>query len=530
MIGERLLDVGVYDAAGNPVRDRSGGRSHVSNLRFSTTVPGGFREASFVVSLPAARLWPVDSGQTVVIRRGARTVWWGWVEDVRRRSRGRIEEIDVKALGPYQTLTQRLIEEVAYDEYLQSSAALRQELLANCDEISGNYSGIESTGVVIGPLAKDWWQVSELAKLAADLGNEAGQRMLFAVWEPSKTISAVEALHARNVLLNPDMEDEDWYGWSVHAYTNGDTEVVTDNYVSATRSRKSFSTSAVASGSLKLRNANLAVSPSTLYQFDYWYYFPALSGLTAQVSVLWLDDESGDLGTTTGTLHSSTGVAGWHYGVAQMTSPALTATCIAYLNSTWGAGTDRYVLWDDCYLSMTSTSQVRDGKPRAYLWPRDLSDYEYLLFTGRTQGIDLNETTRELSNYVVASYGSASYTAAAEDTASQGLYRRRDRVAAAGSGAGSGVATSLRDAALARYKDPLDEMPAFRLTPAMRALTTRRGAPVHLEDVRAGDRLRLADGPLAGRVVLVESTEWSEGVLQIAPEAKPNVPLLLARR
>lgn len=526
----RRLSVTVYDAAGSVVRDRSGGAAQVYDLRFSTGVPGGFRDATFTARLPSARLWPVDTGQTLVIRRGSTTVWWGWVEDVRRRLRGQMVEAQVTALGPYQTLTQRLIETVDYDEYLQSSAALRQELLANCDEISGNYSGIQSTGVVIGPMEKAWWPVSDLARTVSDAGNADGQQMLFAVWEPSTVINATEALHARNILQNPDMEDEDWYGWTVHAYTNGDTEVITDNYVSPTRSRKSFSTSAVASGSLKLRNANLAASPSTLYQFDYWYYFPALSGLTAQVSVLWLDAGSGDLGTTSGTLHSSTGTAGWNYGVAQMTSPVGTATCIAYLNATWGAGTDRYVLWDDCYLSEMTTAQVRDGKPRAYLWPRDLSGYEYLLHTGRSSGIDINETTRELANYVVASYGSANYTAAAADTTSQGLYRRRDRLVAAGAEAGASLAGQIRDATLERYASPADEAPSFRLRQEDRALTNRYGLPVHLEDVRAGDRLRLADGPQAGLIVLAESTEYRDGVLQITPENRPDVPLLLARR
>lgn len=526
----RRLSVAVYDAGGSVVRDRSGGSTQVYDLRFSTGLPGGFRDATFIARLPSARLWPVDTGQTLVIRRGTKTVWWGWIEDVRRRMRGQIVEAQVTALGPYQTLTQRLIEDADYDAYTQSSAALRQELLANCDEISGNYSGIESTGVVIGPLQKAWWPVSDLARVVSDAGNADGQQMLFAIWEPSTVINATEALHASNILQNPDMEEPDWYGWSVNDYVNGDTEVITSEYVSATRSRKAFSTSAVASGNLTLRNANLAVSPSTLYQFDYWYYFPALSGITARVSVQWLDAGSGSLGFSYGTLHSSTGAAGWLYGVTQMTSPGGAATCIAYLQATWSAGLDRYVLWDDCYLSEMTTAQVRDGLPRAYLWPRDLSNYEYLLFTSRSGGIDIKETTRELTNYVVASYGASSYTAAAQDTDSQALYRRRDRLAAAGTEAGAGLAASVRDATLERYASPADEAPSFRLRQEDRALTNRYGLPVHLEDVRAGDRLRLADGPLAGLIVLAESTEYREGVLQVTPENRPDVPLLLARR
>jgi len=69
-----------------------------------------------------------------------------------------------------------------------------------------------------------------------------------------------------------------------------------------------------------------------------------------------------------------------------------------------------------------------------------------------------------------------------------------------------------------------------RLRQALRPVTTRTGLPVHLEDVRAGDRLRIADGPMAGTIFMVDSTQYQAGVLSITPENRPDVPLLLARR
>lgn len=531
-MGQRL-SITVYgkDKSGQPleVRDRSGGAARVDDLRISTQLPGGYGEATFTARLPAARLWPVDAGQTLVVRRGTKTVWWGWIEDVRRRSAGRLVEVGVRALGPYQTLAQRLIADADYDQYTQSSAALRQELLANCPEISSNQSGLLSTGVTIGPLQRDYWPVSDLARTVCDAGNAEGQRMLFAVWEPSTLISASEGLHSRNILRDPDFEGPEWFGWTVHDYNNGDQETITGNYVSATRSRKAFSTSAVASGYVHLRNANVPAMANTLYQFDYWYYFPPLSSgsLTAQVWVLWLGPDS----YTTGTEHTYAAVGpGWHFGSALMTSPPGTTACIAYLAAGWSSGTEKYVLWDECYLCLTAAAQVRDEKPRAYLWPRDLTGWDYLLWTGRTEGVDVTETTRELANYVVASYGSNGYTAAAQDATSQSLYRRRDRLAAAGNAAPAALATALRDATLAQYAQPLHEAGGLRLRQALRPVTTARGAAVHLEDIRAGDRLRIADGPAAGLVFLVSATAWQGGVLTITPENRPDVPLLLARR
>lgn len=527
---DQRLNVTVYEkSTGLEVRDRSGGAARVDDLRISTQLPGGYREATFTARLPAARLWPVETGQTLVVRRGARTVWWGWLEDVRRRSRGGLVEVQVTALGPYQTLAQRLIAAASYDQYTQSSAALRQELLANCPEISSNQSGLLSTGVTIGPLERAYWPVSDLAKTVCDAGNAEGERMLFAVWEPSARISASEALYSRNILRDPDFEGPEWFGWTVHDYLNGDQETITGNYVSATRSRKAFATSAVSAGYMHLRNANVPATPNTLYQFDYWYCFPTISSgsMTARVGVLWLGPDSYSYGTE----HTYAAVGpGWHFGSALMTSPAGTTACIAYLMAGWSSGTEKYVLWDECYLCPTAASQVRDEKPRAYLWPRDLTEYDYLLWTGRTEGVDVTETTRELANYVVASYGSGNYTAAGQDAASQALYRRRDRVATAGSAAPAGLAAALRDATLGQYARPLQEAGGLRLRQALRPLTTRMGRPVHLEDVRAGDRLRVADGPAAGLVLLVDATTWQDGVLAITPENRPDVPLLLARR
>jgi hypothetical protein len=285
----------------------------------------------------------------------------------------------------------------------------------------------------------------------------------------------------------------------------------------------------VDSGYMHLRNANIDVAENTLFQFDYWYYFPTISGgtLTAQVMVYWVTADESSYGTE----HTyAVDGAGWHFGSAQMTSPAGTTGCIARLLATWSSGTEKYVLWDDCYLSETATTQVRDGKPRAYLWPRDLSNYDYLLHTARTEGLALNETTRELVNYVVASYGASSYTAAAEDAASQALYRRRDRLAAAGSASPAALATALRDATLEQYAYPLQEAAGLRLRQEQRPVTTSQGLPVHLEDVRAGDRLRIVDGSMAGTIFMVDSTQWQGGVLSITPENRPDVPLLLARR
>jgi hypothetical protein len=86
----------------------------------------------------------------------------------------------------------------------------------------------------------------------------------------------------------------------------------------------------------------------------------------------------------------------------------------------------------------------------------------------------------------------------------------------------------MRDAYLARYKDPLTEANAFRVgRPG--PIRTAHGGLVWPEELRAGDRLEVADGPLAGRVLLLTRVAYADGVVTYTPERPDDVPLLLAK-
>jgi hypothetical protein len=524
-----MITVLIYDADGAALRWRGGLASRaVFDVRFTSGLPGGFLEASFGMPRAAARLAGISAGQRVEMRRGNRVVWTGWIEDVKKRQRGGIDAMTVQCLGPYQVLHQRLIPSVAYAADQQGSDAIRQELMANCPEISMDYTHIQATNVSIGPLTKSYMPVGDVVDSVLKAGNAAGQQMLFAIWEPPVTIAASDHLYARNVLRNADFEGPDWYGWIEDTGSYGDYEITGIGYVSAFHAGRVYSTYA-SDGGFTLRNAFVAVDASTPYQFDYSFYWPAVSGITAQVSIKWYTSLSVLISTVSGTLWTSAGTAGWNSKSEYFTSPAGAAFCIAYLAAAWPLGLSNYLLWDDCYLSKQVSAATKDGLPRAWLWPRDLSQSDLLLHTRLlADGFDVNCSTRELSNRVVASYGSSSYTAAVDDANSQGLYRRRDRLVSAGSAAGLSVATGMRDAYLQTYKSPLEE-PAAIVVQRSGAITTPTRRPVNLTDVRAGQRLQVADGPMAGMTMLLERVEWSDGVLRCTPEQRPDMAALLAR-
>lgn len=531
MTGEAMnyrdLDVAIYTgpASATLLRDRGGGRAGIRQLRWSTALPGGFDRCTFDVEIPAAATWPVDTGQKVVVRQGVTVLWWGWVEDVQRAVRGSIARLRVTALGPWQELQQRLIASVNYTSDQVGSSAIIQELADNCPNVSTNYSEIQASGVAIGPLTKAWWPVADLVKLVCAAGDAQGRALLFAIWEPPLRPDAVNVLRSRNVCRNPDFEGPDWYGWEIDASTNGDYEIITTTYVSASRSGKVFSTSAVAAGNVTLRNVYTDAVASAAYRFEFSYYFAALSNAAyrCRVSIQWFNSGGSTISVQTSSWYVSNGVAGWRTVFADFTAPANAAKMKCYVTAEWPAGTAYYVGWDNVYCSRMVTSEDADLYPRAHLWPRDLSDYDYVLWTALTEPVEFAETTRELGNYVVASYGSGSYTTAGEDAASQSLYRRRDHLLAAGSGTDAALAASLRDTWLEQYAAPLTDVGQLKLD-RPGAVTTRRGRPVELTELRAGDRLLLGDGPFAGQVIMLTATEWADGVLRCTPESDYSLP------
>jgi len=528
----RQLDVTVYTSPTSTtvLRDRSGGASAIKSLRFSSGLPGGFLEASFVVVWPASQTWPIAAGQKVEIRRGRQVVWWGWVEDVTQRARGRSVELQVMCLGPWQELQQRNIALANYTSDQHGGSAIRMELGANCPSISADYSQIMSTGVSIGPLVKRHWPVAELVKLVLDTGDAAGNRLLFAIWEPPTREEAVDVLRSRNVCLNSNFDGPTWYGWTVDAYANGDYEIINTTSVSPTRSGKVYSTSAVSAGNVTLDNVYADATPSATYRFEYSFYFPALihGSFRCRVGVGWWDSSDTLISFAYGSWHTSTGVAGWTSAFADFAAPVNAAHMKGYLIAEWPAGTAYYVGWDECYLSRLVASESLATKPRAMLWARDLSDYDFNLWTYLLDDpLEDTTTTRDVVNAVTASYASSSYTARADDAASQALYRRRDYLLAAGSEAGVTLAEQLRDAYLAQHASPSAEVGSFALSSAG-AITTRRNRPVDLADVRAGQRLRLADGPRAGAVMLLSAVEWADGVLRCTPEGDYSLPQMVA--
>jgi hypothetical protein len=89
-------------------------------------------------------------------------------------------------------------------------------------------------------------------------------------------------------------------------------------------------------------------------------------------------------------------------------------------------------------------------------------------------------------------------------------------------------AEAQRDVYLARHAIPGTEISGFSVkTPG--AVRTVTGLPVDPVFLRAGDRLKIIDGQLAGTVIMLSEVEWSAGVATCKPESYEDVTRVLAK-
>ncbi len=525
----RPLDVAIFGADGtNLLRDRSGGRYVLTGLQFETTLPGGFGAASFSLTRPAAVAWPGETGLTVEIRRGRTVLWWGWLEDVMRRQRGRIEEIQVTGLGPWQQVGERLLS-VGYTGTLDGDVAIGQELAVYCDEISLDRSQLTPTGMNIAPLTWSNQPVSDLVKLVCDAGDSSGRPLLFAVWEPTyrSTNGYPASLASNSDAESGSSTPSAWYFAVVSG--NPQSAWCTDVYNSVGHGLKIYRGAGAGDQVGRWYQTDIPCTAGTTYTFDYWLYWPAVASIYCYLEAVWYDSGGGYLSTSYTTTRTSTGAAGGTRYVETLTAPAsahhFTLRCRALLPDTVGA----LAVFDDVYVYTPGSAPAVDRRPRAYLWPRNLSEYDYKLHTAElATGLQITRSTRELANAVLASYGSASFTTFAQDMASQAAYRRRDRLVAAGN-VDVTVAEAIRDAVLAQAKTPAADVASFTLAQPG-AVRMRHGTAAHPTELRAGHRLLVADGPEAGLVALVTRTAYADGAMTYTLEAPADVGMLLAER
>ena len=516
----RQVTVTVLTSSGTPVRWRGGGLgANYADVQFDSALPGGFGAATVELAAPSARLIPVEVGNTLILHHGQDVAWYGWIEDIERRQAGARETIVLQALGPWQLFQQRIVNQAFVD--VVSTYVLRDIMRLTMPEISVDSSQLLNTGV---PLTRTWTNVraAEAVRTVVDAGTSDDAPLLFAIWEPAGSRSQV--MQAANLINDPEMEHLDvyWAKGSDIFFQWSEAE-----YVSARYSLKMLEN---ASGGA-YQTARVAVTAGTVYAIDYWVKWAAYAGMTSRGRFDWYNSSNVLISTTYSTSNASDGTTTtWQHFVNTVTAPAGAVEVVVHIQGAVGGGggsaRNQYV--DDVRFYVQTSTLAEDVKPRARLWARDLSGYDYVLLTSYLggAGLELTQTTRDLANRVLAKYGS-SYTAAGEDAASQMAYRQRDAVVDAGDVA-LADAQSVRDTYLAAHSAPGYEVRQLRLTDG-RALRTATGGRVSPALLRAGDRLLVGDGRMAGTIIMLEQVSYRNGEVTLRPESYADATRLLAR-
>lgn len=543
----RMLDVSIYDlATGNDLlRWRGGGRTQISGLSFSTGLPGGFLDCSFSLSGSAGRLWPIDSGQKVAIKLGAKTVWFGWVEDIERTVQGSAMALNVTCIGPWQICQQRLVD--SYTGGRETSEAVRILLLMYAEAISSNMRGITATGVTDALQSVQYVSVADVIKQICATGNSSYLPMLFAIWEPN--VSRLEPALLTNLVLNPSFEQAGTgavgtypaAGWDMYNYQGTDyarrwDDDVFEGFWAMQFQRGQSGTDPWA----YLRTEDfITVVPLRRYAFSMMYtnrvsteVFPCgVGGYLEGIDFEWYDSGDNLLSTTSYT--GEPDFAGqpytivpptcfWQDFIALLTAPTNAVKLKIHIEGFPWTSVDRLRLYEE------NATIGTERKPQAFLWPRDLSDFDYYLYTAAMpQGFQINETTRALANAVIAQYESGGYTTYAQDLTSQTKYRRRDAVVDAGD-ADETVAEQMRAVYLARYKETITDV-AGSIASQWGVVLNKHGRAVQPLFIRAGDRLKIMDGPKAGTILMIDKTSYSNGAVILSPESGALIAEILAK-
>jgi hypothetical protein len=517
------LDVAIYGTDGTLLRDGTGGRYRAEQVRFSTGLPGGFQQASFTLSGGTGRAWPGRAGHKVIIRQGRRVLWWGWIEDIRRQGPAG-DLLSVACLGPWQVASQRLLDPT-FVPSTTANTAIQDVLRAYMPEMSNSSDELDATGVALAAITWNYEAAAQLIKRICDTGNTSNQQMLFAFWEPG----------AGTVELQTAGDFETWGvdapQWWTFATVSG-TPVVLSNSVYVHSGAASVYCYGTGGGTNKgqLYQDNIAVAASTSYTCDYWVYWAgALGGLpTCQIKISWYTGARVLIETSSATLHTRPGSDGWQQCTDALTSPAGAMTAKVTFEFAAPSYLMASLYLDQFTLTLTGGGASATTRPQAYLWARDLSTFDYTLSPAAlADGLVVETTTRSVVNRVIATYGAADVTEATDGT-SQGLYRERDSVLALGADEVLTGATAAAARYLADYKDPLAEPQGWRLS-RPGAVRSRYGRPIDPLWLRAGDRLKIVDGALAGTIVMLTQTEWSDGAMTCTPERPEDVVKILAR-
>ena len=564
----------IFDRSGNQLASTAGLPSRIRNLSWRTGLPGGFLDCSFDVQpFGFTRGWDVSLGYSAYVSQGLLTLFAGRLEDLAQilQLPGSLANgyRRVRVYGWWQNLLQRLQTATYAAGAIYSSDILNEALKAVCPLVSLVQDGIAPTGANIQPVAWDHVYVNELLDSLLQYGNSANKELLFAIWEdkPAHGKIAYSDWHqgcASNATL-------DWQ-WSSTVVNNAQILMSGANlrlYSPASSDKATI----VLSSALPIGHQWWVLHAATVSPTGGHFYPIAIFNLASKPTVTdttpdifirqhsggavkmgyrdaagayhwwdgaaWQGVESTAYAGVAGTAYNwvlSSNATSWKLSLETTAGAVLMATpAIAWANtynnllSPWLlAGDPSGAAGSGNLYSTTIEVHAPTALPMAYLWPRNLNDFDLQIPLASIGGeVQINNSLGKVATAVLASYGSpVAYTANAFTPAAAALYDRRDYKVDAGSVPAT-VATAARDMYAKRHSEPSHELSPIS---AQGRIRDKAGANFPLPLVRAGMRFRIPE--FGDTNYLISATDYNAdtGVMQISIDDTPDtVAMMLAR-
>jgi len=481
----------------------------VMALEWDSMMPGGYGIAKLQLrNFPGATNLLAEA-RIMTVNYGLQNVYAGRISDPEIKG----NTVELLFFGGWEHMGQRLVT----DSYAGSNYAddiIKDVLTDNCPLISSNYSGIGEPNFDVGAIS---WTRKSAQEVVTDLmatGDDQTppNEWYFACYEADpKYIESSEATYQVEASTDDAMYD------NVNGYDDGGNDVWEGDADNRAGQGDIYS---------GYRFDGVAIPQgATVTSATFSIYLDAQVGGT--VSRNFHCEDADDAATfaagdrpdgRTATTAYTTKSSGWDTSPAWNDVDITTAVQEVVDRAGWatgqaivvlgkpGSGTTteghyyKGVAWDDDDTKAAKlvvkyyTETVEDLTFRPYYSARPGStrtETDYLILPQDVEGpLEVTRTMEGLYNSVIAKYGGSSYTAAATDTDSQGLYdvRQNDpETLDAGDNAVQATAEQVRDLFLEMHKDP-----QWRTgTISTRRIRDRWGNWVHPATVRPGCIIRL---------------------------------------
>lgn len=490
----------IHDRSGVLVNDPDGSIKYATNLNVETMWPGGYGRGSFVVKRDIVGRWAVKMAYEVIVRDGQTIIYQGKIGDLERSLSSNDQQIMVPTLGFNSVLIEREMHKRWADTAMTDRTELAVGLVGSSASIQERFIVVRRAKYLNIKMVSDDTDLLNTDRYAEFYDMPSGEtvkRVTFAY-----NIVTGEGIFVGLYNGVPTL------GVSVASTTTSGTV----DHTFATPTQRIF----------------LQIGPFTSDIYD-GNDIITITSLTAYSETGTIDakaifeDVLAAIGTEISTDYDAIGNPGLAIvpfitmGNGPESGDSIIRRAANYGDTsfrTWG-----HAIWDE-----TGTT---DGKPKAHLDYRDISDYVFGAHLKDLKDFTDTETDDELHNYIrveyqdennITRYRTPNENANLQDVTSVAAYGRRDHLITIGAGDATEADNEGRRY-LALHEDPLRKA-SWKISGKARR---KGGGFVPVSHIRAGKPFKIFDYE-NGKIFWLRRTQYDaeKGELRCEPDLPPD--------